>query len=53
MGIMEITIGGNFDLTDVVLMANSKPVKEASNIWICNSGACEHNCQFVEGCQGH
>jgi hypothetical protein len=30
-------------------MANVKPAKLSNDIWICNSGACGHYCQFVEG----
>ena len=39
----------NFDSTDVAFMATSENEDLTSDIWICDSGACGHYCNFKEG----
>ena len=41
----------NFDSTDVAFSATSESDNLQNDIWICDSGACGHYCNFVEGLQ--
>ena len=39
----------NYKSQDVVFTVASKNGTLIDDIWICDSGACEHYCKFIEG----